>query len=123
MFRMKLETPTPENSRRIELTQGKFAIVDLDCDPEIWKYKWRAIKWNFRWYAYATLRLDGTRARVAMHRLIARTPPGEITHHANGNSLDNRAANLMNMTNSLHSDIHGIRRWGHASNKRTAKTR
>lgn len=120
---MKLETPTPENSRLVELTQGKSAIVDVNVDPVVWEYKWRAVKWNFRWYAYATSRLDGTRARIAMHRLIAQTPSSEICHHGNGHSLDNRFANLMNMTNSLHSDIHHIRRWGHASNKRKAKTR
>lgn len=123
MFRIKLETPTPENSRLVELTQGKYAIVDIDVDPLVWEYKWRAIKWNFRWYAYSTKRLDGTTTRIAMHRLIACTPLGEICHHANGNSLDNRSANLLNLSNRLHAQIHKIRRWGHASNLRTTKTR
>lgn len=123
MFRIKLESPTSQNSRRIELTQGKFAIVDVNVDPVIWEYQWRAIKWNFRWYAYSTKRLDGTPARVAMHRLIAGTPFGMICHHANGNSLDNRLGNLLNMSNRFHAQLHGIRRWGHASNKRTTKTR
>jgi len=113
MLQVKLEPPTSENSRLVKLTHGKSAIVDIDVTPDVWKYKWRAIKWNFRWYAYSTKFLDGTPARIAMHRLIAKTPLGEICHHANGNSLDNRFANLMNMTNSLHSDIHGIRKWGH----------
>ncbi|GAI28677.1 unnamed protein product, partial [marine sediment metagenome] len=54
MFRIRLETPTPENSRLVKLTQGKFAIVDIDVNPSVWEYKWRAIKWNYRWYAYAT---------------------------------------------------------------------
>ena len=122
MFQVKLETPTPENSIMVKLTQGKFAIVDLDVDPVIWKYKWRAIKWNFRYYAYSTKRLDGTPARIAMHRLIAGTSPGEICHHLNGHSLDNRLGNLINMTNRHHAELHGIRRWGGGRKTRTAKT-
>lgn len=112
MLQVKLETPTPENSRMVKLTQGKFAIVDIDVNPVIWEFKWRAIKWNFRYYAYSTKRLDGTRARVAMHRLLAKTPPGEIAHHLNKNSLDNRLGNLMNMTDRHHKELHKIRKFG-----------
>ena len=122
MLQVKLETPTAENSIRVALTQGKFAIVDINVDPVIWEYKWRAIKWNFRWYAYSTKMLDGTIARVAMHRLIAHTPPGQVCHHLNKNSLDNRKANLLNMTNREHAELHGIRRWGIGCKTRTAKT-
>lgn len=123
MFRIKLETPTPENCQLVALTQGKYAIVDIDVDPVIWKFKWRAIKWNYRWYAYSTTSQNGTSAHVAMHRLIAATATGEICHHANGHSLDNRIGNLMNMMNSLHSDIHHIRRWGHEKKVKTSKKR
>lgn len=112
MLQVKLEDPTPQNSLVVDLTQGKSAIVDIDVTPLVWEYRWRAIKWNFRWYAYSTKRRDGTPALIAMHRLIAKTPPGQICHHLNRNSLDNRLSNLMNLTNRLHGQLHKIRKWG-----------
>lgn len=123
MLQVKLEKPTPTNSFMVPLTHGKFAIVDLRGASKVFHYKWRAIKWHKKWYAYSTKRLDGTPVRIAMHRLIAETPPGEVTHHLNRNSLDNRLANLLNMTNRHHGELHKIRRWGHARNPRSAKTR
>lgn len=113
MFRVKLETPTPENCRLVELTHGKSAIVDFDVNPLVWQYRWRAIKWHYRFYAYSTSRYDGTPARIAMHRLIAKTKAGEVCHHGNGRTLDNRCGNLYNLSNRLHGQVHGIRRWSH----------
>ncbi|GAH45974.1 unnamed protein product, partial [marine sediment metagenome] len=40
---------------------------------------------------------------IRMHRIVADTTGVMICHHINGNSLDNRGANLQNMT-----------RWEHA---------
>lgn len=114
MLQVKLEKPGPENSCLIELTQGKFAIVDRPMPPGVMDHKWRAVKWNFRWYAYSTRTLAGKCAGVAMHRLIANTPIGEVCHHANKNSLDNRRPNLMNMSNRFHGELHRIRKWGHS---------
>lgn len=112
MLQVKLETPTRYNSINIELTKGKTAIVDRIVTDEIFDYIWVAVLWNFRWYAYSWKKKDGTRSRVAMHRLIAQTPPGEICHHLHKNTLDNRRANLLNMTHRDHKQLHGIRRFG-----------
>lgn len=112
MLQVKLEKPTPENSCLIELSQGKFAIVDKPVPEFIGEYKWRAVRWNFRWYAYASTLLNGSPCRQAMHRLIARTPHGQICHHYNKNSLDNRLGNLLNQTQHDHAELHGIRKWG-----------
>lgn len=112
MLQVKLEDPTPENSCQVKLNHGKFAVVDRPMPHCIIVYKWRAIKWNFRWYAYSTRTLAGKCAGVAMHRLIANTPIGEVCHHYNKNSLDNRLANLLNQTNHDHAELHGIRKWG-----------
>lgn len=112
MLQVKLEKPTDSNSYAWPLTHGKSAIVDRPIPSVLCDYKWVAVLWNYRWYAYSWKKIDGTRSRIAMHRLLADTPPGETTHHLNKNSLDNRGANFLNMTHRAHKQLHGIRRFG-----------
>ena len=119
MLQVKFETPTKYNSIPVELTHGKVAIVSQDLPDGFFDYDWHAIKWNFRWYAYAWKFKDGRTARVAMHRLIAKTPPGETCHHYNKNTLDNRDGNLLNMTPGAHGQLHGIRRFGRKNEHKT----
>ncbi len=119
MLQVKLEKPTKQNSITIELTKGKTAIIDRIVSDSIFEYVWVAVRWNFRWYAYSWKKKDGTRSRVAMHRLIADTPQGMICHHWNKNSLDNRRANLYNCTNWFHKQLHGIRRFGRKKQHKT----
>ena len=111
MLQVKLQKPTAENSRWVLLTQGKFAIVDVGALQLVSGFRWTAIRWHFRWYAYSWRRHDGTPSRIAMHRLIANTPPGEHCHHLNKNSLDNRFANLLNQLPRHHRELHGIRKF------------
>jgi len=111
MLQVKLQKSTPENSCLIELSQGKFAIVDRPEPARLRYFKWRAIRCNFRWYAVSNVIQAGRRTTIAMHRFIAETPSNEICHHLNKNSLDNRLGNLMNMTNRQHAQLHKIRRW------------
>lgn len=113
MLQVKLEKPTAKNSRELLLTNGMVVIVDYPVPDNLLLYVWRAVCWNFRWYAYSTRRIDGTRCRIAMHRLIAETPPGEVCHHYNKNSLDNRRGNLLNQTPLHHRQLHRIRIWRH----------
>lgn len=86
----------------IPLTQGKFAIVDS------WRYKalshfhWRAVKHKRSWYAKTTIYKNGKRIDISMHRFIARTRFGDVCHHINHYSLDNREANLKNQTKRNH---------------------
>lgn len=119
MLQVKLETPTKYNSVPVELTKGKIAIVDQDLPDDFFDYIWVAVLWNFRWYAYSWMKKDGTRTRIAMHRLLAETPPNEICHHQNGNSLDNRRANFLNMIPRHHGELHGIRRFGRKNKNKT----
>jgi hypothetical protein len=77
--------------REIHLTKGAVALVD-DEDFEALSGR--------RWYAtvmaggltYAATRID--RRNVTMHRLLLDAPEGHVIDHANGNTLDNRRANL-----------------------------
>lgn len=119
MLQVKLEKPTKENSCQVKLTNGMFAIVDKPLTNQIAGLKWRAIKWHFRWYAVASRTLHGSTVQVAMHRLIAATPRGEVCHHYNKNSLDNRFANLLNQLPLHHQQLHKIRKFGRKNdNKR-----
>ena len=83
--------------KKIELTQGKFAIVDNE-DFE-WLNQW---KWHYNnsdGYAYRTKvfrRINGKQPKehISIHRLINKTPKGMETDHINHNRLDNRKNNL-----------------------------
>lgn len=77
--------------REIHLTKGAVALVD-DEDFETLSRR--------RWYAtvmaggltYAATSID--RRNVTMHRLLLDAPEGHVIDHVNGNTLDNRRANL-----------------------------
>lgn len=97
----------PEESIAIiELTQGKFAIVDPWHYAALKKFAWRAVRHKRSWYAKTTIFRDGRQIDISMHRFIARTPFGLVCHHKNGNSLDNRKKNLLNMSKKNHNQLH-----------------
>lgn len=85
-------------SKKIPLTQGRFAIVD-DEDFE-YLNQW---KWCFDKTGYAR-RSEGVSLgkikNFSMHREINRTPKGLQTDHKNGEGLDNRRCNLRTATHS-----------------------
>ncbi len=82
--------------RRIQLTQGKYAIVDPKDYEQLNKHKWHLQR--TRQMFYAVRRAKGhERANgsvVWMHRSILPPPEGMCIDHINNNSLDNRKANL-----------------------------
>lgn len=86
----------------LPLTQGWFCKVDPHRFAELNQYKWTARKALCRWYAVRKYRKNGKQIFVHMHRYIANTPDGMIPHHINGDTLDNREANLLNMTRFDH---------------------
>lgn len=92
--------------RFIKLTQQKIAIVDDDRYDALIKFKWRAVKRRNSWYAKTTIYKNGNRIDISMHRFVAHTPFGKVTHHDNRNTLDNRRDNLINMTKENHNRIH-----------------
>jgi hypothetical protein len=83
--------------RRIKLTQGKYAIVDIEDFEKLNRDKWYLFenknKNNF--YAVRT----ECRRNIFMHRRIMNAPRGAIIDHINRNGLDNRKANLRIVTN------------------------
>lgn len=87
-------------SRRIPLTQGRFAIVD-DADFE-WlnEWKWYAARRGRTYYAVRGIRIKGKRHGIQMHRVILQPPPGLEPDHINNDGLDNRRLNLRLCTRS-----------------------
>lgn len=90
----------------IKLTQQKIAIVDDDRYDALMKFKWRAVRKRGGWYAKTTIYKNGNRIDISMHRFIAKTPYGMVTHHDNRNTLDNRSFNLINMSKEGHDLYH-----------------
>ncbi len=87
--------------KKIPLTQGKFAIVDDDDFERLIQWKWYATKDKSRCF-YA---VRSNNISIKMHRVIlgAKGGDGKIADHINGNTLDNRKANLRFCTSSQNS--------------------
>ncbi len=81
--------------REIPLTKGKVALVDDEDYDGLAQYEWQ-------FYApgpgYAARFEKGT--CFLMHRVIMQASEGELIGHWNGNTLDNRRANLYRATSS-----------------------
>lgn len=75
----------------IPLTKGLFAIVDREDAEMLSNFKWFSSKSKNHIYALCCLSGD---TKVQMHRMIMNCPDGYVIDHINGNSLDNRKANL-----------------------------
>ena len=88
----KKEPPkTLKGARLIELTFGKYAIVDAQDYDRLSKYKWFALERGRSLYA-KTFLLNGK--PLHMHRLVTSAPPHLVVDHINHNGLDNRKQNL-----------------------------
>lgn len=90
---------------RIELSKGKYALVD--CDMYNYLNQW---KWYFRESRKGSGYAVRSRDKVRMHRLINKTPDGLFTDHINGNKLDNRKLNLRSCTVSENNRNRSIRK-------------
>jgi hypothetical protein len=88
--------------RRISLTKGKYAIVDLDDYDRLSAYKWHVGGRPGAWYARRSGRCPKTRRTIVilMHRQIMNPPNDLLIDHINFNGLDNRRRNLRIATHS-----------------------
>ena len=78
--------------KRIELTQGRVAVVDSEDYEELNKYNWQA-----RVQTYTGLfraKRSENKKEIDMAREIMNCPPGLEVDHINGDLLDNRKCNL-----------------------------
>jgi hypothetical protein len=89
----------------VPLTRGYEAVIEADDIPIVAGRNWfaqiaRKPDGSVRTvYAVANFRRsDGTRSLLRLHRLINSTPCGLETDHIDGDGLNNRRANLRNVT-------------------------
>jgi hypothetical protein len=97
--------------RRICLGDGLFTIVDPDIYYAIGRFKWSACGRNddSLYVARILKKTEFGRIKYAyLHREIMNPPKGLLVDHRNGDSLDNRRANLRLATHSQ--NIHNRRK-------------
>ena len=81
--------------RVIPISGGREVKVDADLFEELSAHRWFGVKKGNHFYAARQIKVDGKwRGKIWMHRVIAATPEGFVTDHINGDTLDNRSANL-----------------------------
>jgi hypothetical protein len=87
--------------RKIRLTEGKFTIVDPDVFYRLNIFQWCAAGRDQSFYAVRFLNNSDKGIRlISMHRELMNFPIGLFVDHHNGNTLDNRMANLRLATRS-----------------------
>lgn len=78
----------------VPLTQGRAALID-ECDAgRVLPLRWFAARARDAFYAHRADYASGKHVTVRMHRFILEAPPGVFVDHINGDTLDNRRANL-----------------------------
>ncbi len=78
----------------VGLTKGRVALFDADAVPVVSRYRWLTLG-SKPAYHYAAVLRDG-RLHQQMHRLLLGLSPTDkrVADHINGDTLDNRSANL-----------------------------
>lgn len=103
----KTISPPPTLPHRlIPLGKDKYAIVDVADFEALSKHRWKLVRSGACSYVCRKTHVDGKNKTIRMHRLIANTPEDMECHHINLNTLDNRRANLENLTPEEHRKIH-----------------
>lgn len=80
--------------RRIPLTQGQYSKVDVDNFYRFIKHKWQACRDGDSFYVRRTVYDKGKQTTLHMHRIVLNAPKGLQVDHINGDTTDNRRANL-----------------------------
>lgn len=79
----------------LPLKPGLYAVVDVDCPEWILKQKWSANeKTPGRPYAYRSYTGEKKTHQMLHHVILDKAPGTGEVDHINGNTLDNRRANL-----------------------------
>ena len=68
--------------------------------PRLAPYRWRAKRGRRTWYAVTTVKGQGKKGTVSMHRFILGEPEGRQVDHGDGNGLNNRRDNLRVCSNA-----------------------
>jgi len=107
---VKSDKEYPETPfREIPLKTDQVILVDPELYEDLCKFHWFLKRSFCRAYVVRTFTRDGKKLFIRMHRIVAETPADMVCHHINGNPLDNRIANLQNMTWYDHTKQHSYR--------------
>ena len=84
-------------SKKINLSQGKIAIVDDEDFDELNQYRW-----TYDATGYAHRKIGGRKnsKKIYLHRIVVKAKDGEVVDHENGNRYDCRKENLRIATRS-----------------------
>ncbi len=94
---------------RIPMQRGFIAFCDPKWLESLSALHFYAKKSRELYYACAKVHVDGKVKFLRMHRIVAHTPDDMIPHHLNGNTLDNREDNLLNITEFEHAKYFSYR--------------
>lgn len=87
--------------RRLYLGEGEWTIVDQQDYYRLCNFKWHVAGSSGRFYAVRQIKVDNKHTkRMYLHREIMNAPKRLVVDHKNGDSLDNRRANLRLATQS-----------------------
>jgi len=87
-------------TKEIQLTQGKFALVDDEDYNYLIQWKWTFFKSTDEHNGYACIRDKKTGKIIFMHSVLIPTPIGMQVDHINTIKSDNRRCNLRLATRS-----------------------
>jgi len=80
--------------KEIKLTRGKVALVDDDDFEYLNQFKWHSLVCKYTYYAVRTIRINGERKSLKMHRKIMNVSINKVIDHIDGNGLNNQKENL-----------------------------
>jgi hypothetical protein len=98
--------PLPGELCKIFLTPKVFTLIDPEDFETVSRFHWRLRKSSHCFYVAAKIRRNGKTWYMKLHRLIALTSAEQDCHHINHNTLDNRRANLQNLSKIDHALAH-----------------
>lgn len=98
-----------DKMKEILLTQNKITLVDDEDYEWLSKHKWYADKIGNTYYAGRSIRVNGKKICVTMHREILglKAKDGKIADHIDRNGLHNRKVNLRIVSQAI--NIHNGR--------------
>lgn len=98
-----LAQPDDPAIRYIALTQGKVAVVDTVDYGALMQHNWcaRLVKPGYNYYAIRSYSVGGVQHNINMHSaVLGPSPEGTVPDHIDGDTLNNRRANLRHATHS-----------------------
>ncbi len=84
--------------KKVELTQGQFALVDDEDFDLVNRHKWNVTTQKHTSYASRAVKKNGKWTTEYMHRLIMGSPKGLDIDHISRDGLDNRRSNMRSCT-------------------------